>query len=43
MSSIKIVIYGEVGVGKTCLINQIIYSQFIIEHILTFIVYNEIK
>ena len=43
MSNIKIVICGESGVGKTCLINQIIYSQFITEHIPTFIVYNERK
>ena len=43
MACVKIFICGEAGVGKTCLINQIIYSQFIIEHIPTFIVYNEHK
>ena len=43
MACVKIFICGEAGVGKTCLINQIIYSQFITEHIPTFIVYNEHK
>ncbi len=43
MSNIKIVICGESGVGKTCLINQIINYQFITEHIPTFLVYNERK
>ena len=41
MACVKIFICGEAGVGKTCLINQIIYSQFITEHIPTFIVYND--